>query len=507
VLVKTIIGTLVASIAAALVTYALTKKAPDVRYSLSDRIPVTFTNQDEVPSESVQQLEVRNVGNEEAHDIQVRINSHITLVKLIKHSERVAPAVYVDRIPFELVYPSLPPDASFAIVFKSAQPVPNSIVTVRHAGGMAKEALAPSNTAWTTIFVWAVVAFNIIMTILSFGDSIESRLRRRLDYKPISGIIVSRKPWYASVARWETALREALIGKVKEYSGYLTVDSLSKSNASVILDLTRPDRLSDAAWTEVAAAASTAYQDAFRRTIKSAGSKIEGIYSIAKPASLTQATWRELQQEARQYHATEITPPAWDRTKILDLLRNPPQALADSDEWSNLSGFLQKELLRLLTHDIIGSPDPIKKLSETELALLKKSDRSEIQQMAYQLQLARYGETIARWGTDEIVANGRPSWMKDADFKVFNDLSRLEQRAEKCIADAEAAKTAAVEEYEKEKGLRQRIEWQLAAIQDVLNDPNAADRVESYADQFAPGNLANLKGASVNRVVREWKAR
>jgi hypothetical protein len=99
---KSFVAFLIIALAAAYYTYYLNRSSPDIRYALSDRIPVSFLGPNEKLSENVQQLEVKNIGTTEAKKIQIKINGEVTSYKIEKASETDNPQVFNQGRSFEL---------------------------------------------------------------------------------------------------------------------------------------------------------------------------------------------------------------------------------------------------------------------------------------------------------------------------------------------------------------------------------------------------------------------
>jgi len=98
---------IVSAVLAVIVGYYLTRETADLRFVLSERIPVDFAG---VESQSnVQQLEIRNTGNAVAESIQIKIRGHITQYTVFKYS--MADSIREFKMPdhLELIYPTLPP--------------------------------------------------------------------------------------------------------------------------------------------------------------------------------------------------------------------------------------------------------------------------------------------------------------------------------------------------------------------------------------------------------------
>lgn len=488
---KTFLGSLFVALVAAAFAYQLSKKAPDVRYSLSERIPVTFATADEVPSESVQRLEIRNVGNEEARDVQVKLSARVTWFKLLKHSEKSAPIVFSNRVPFELVYPSLPPEASFVIIFRSTGSVQNAAVSVRHSAGLATEALTKTPSTWPGWIIWFIIVLNLATSAHSLLVSQRDRADSRLASKKLSEVFEAKKPIFVSRSTWKAAVKNAVMKRIDQTSD--TDEALERSAATLVLNLTKPGQVDQILWGEMVASAAKTYERSLKQLPKLSWLPLESLYSLKKPSSLSETVWLEFQKEIRKRHVAEVTPHAWDHDNIRKLLRSAPIQLQGTQEGSKLHDYLQGEHARLLSERMIGTTDPLSRLDEADLSLLDQKRRAKVVTLAYDIQLTQYSKSLLWARADAVLGLAKPEWLEDADFAVIKRVAQMEKDASTARNEATQMQTAALRERAEISALKERLEWQLQTIHNVLTDPSAADRVEEYHDRFAPGNLANLK--------------
>lgn len=103
------------SIAVPLLIYFLGFEKSDIVYTVSDNIPMS-TNTEK--TSNIQQIEIKNVGNHLAKEIQIKIEGKINNSRVIKDSELDKLEIY--NAPFELIYSELPPDGSFKLIVESS---------------------------------------------------------------------------------------------------------------------------------------------------------------------------------------------------------------------------------------------------------------------------------------------------------------------------------------------------------------------------------------------------
>lgn len=146
--------------------FILNRQTVDVRYTLSENIPINVSNQSS--SENVQQLVIKNLGNTKAENIVIDIQGKVTNYNVIKYSENDKEQNYSKSDGgIQLIYPELPPQGSFNVVIKSeGKGINIGDVTIKHSKGKAVEAL--SNDREKTSPLWIVFIFGVYAICLLF---------------------------------------------------------------------------------------------------------------------------------------------------------------------------------------------------------------------------------------------------------------------------------------------------------------------------------------------------
>ena len=138
---KNLITTVVALSIVALFTYYLSIERANIKYSLSEIIPVSFLN--EKSPANIQQLEVKNFGNKEAKKIQIKARGKIVDYKLFPYSKADAFEDFMSENSIEIVYPELPPGGSFKLIIKSlVEGINEEDINISHSSGKGDSALA-----------------------------------------------------------------------------------------------------------------------------------------------------------------------------------------------------------------------------------------------------------------------------------------------------------------------------------------------------------------------------
>ena len=164
----TIISAIIA-IGAVFLTYYLNNEKVDIRYTLSENIPVTIAGQKF--AESIQQLDVKNIGNSEAQRITVKINGQITKYELIKNSQADFVQSFKEKDYLELIYSNLPPEGNFKLVFNSPGiGIKTDDIVIKHNKGKGIEALTRTPFAIYSLFLllfYIIIVITGIRTVLT----------------------------------------------------------------------------------------------------------------------------------------------------------------------------------------------------------------------------------------------------------------------------------------------------------------------------------------------------
>jgi hypothetical protein len=243
-LVSPIVAGLVATFVGGFLLYYFTRSSPDVRYTLSDSIPVSFLNSTGNP-EIIQQLKVQNSGSESAKNIQVKINGEITSNKLDKYSNADEVKIYNQDKNFELLYPELPPQAGFTLTLKSqGSEINKSNLIVSYNLGLAQEAFVKNNSSsYISIFTFPIW----LIAIVFYFQAMQSYYKQSsLKHKNSNEIIEMKKPWYIRNSKWQKIVDETLNYRIGR--DYMTDKKLNTSDCYNILCRDKPNLLDENIW-------------------------------------------------------------------------------------------------------------------------------------------------------------------------------------------------------------------------------------------------------------------
>ena len=189
----------------------------DIRYTLSEKIPLSFGSGQQ---ETVQQLEVKNLSNKEVTRVQVKLPPRVTQHEIVKNSQADTADVFTSPDSFELLYAALPPQGSFRLVFKTTGVgVSKHEVQVRHSRGSAQEALADSSLQLISTWMNAgFFLFYVCVILIQFRNFSIDDWRRNAEYES-EKVLRASKPIYIPRDRWKE-IRDKAIARFGEVDRY-----------------------------------------------------------------------------------------------------------------------------------------------------------------------------------------------------------------------------------------------------------------------------------------------
>ncbi len=221
---KNSLWALLISVAAGFLVYYVTIATPNIKYSLLGPIPVSMSN----VSNNVQQLDIKNFGNQAANDITVKIKGNNITYELLKYSLGDTEKVFNTENQLEIIYPQLPPEANISIIIKSQDPVLLKDIAVSHQNGKGKEILSSSNNFLLDYLI--ILVGYLIFSILGWRGARLSYFERLANRSP-NEILEKDNPFYVSEEKWqsirEIAIRTKLIVDSK-FRNYIELEKDEK---------------------------------------------------------------------------------------------------------------------------------------------------------------------------------------------------------------------------------------------------------------------------------------
>ncbi|MBI4849633.1 MAG: hypothetical protein HY808_13870 [Nitrospirae bacterium] len=493
---KTFVSTLLASIVVLIFGYYFNLEKADIRYTLSERIPISFLDGNN--KGSVQQLEIKNVGNAEARNVLIVIKGEITNYQLEKYSQADEVKEFKKDNSLEIAYLSLPPQGSLKLILKSVgMSIQKWDISIKHSKGIGTEALAQQGMSTSTILTGSVLIFYILLfTFFGIRWRIDDFVRDS-NYNP-DKILKRTKPYFISDKKWNHIRKESIKQKIDKET-YRMVGSVDESISYILLSNDKPEYLDDEEWNVVLKKAS------------------EKLYDLL------------LGQIIADYSHYTIS-------KVINIPfpKNLPERLQ-----SEIKEKLNKLYFKKLSEDLEYTSAPVKFIEDQRLNVLTDNDINKLKKQAYDLEFKKLPNVFDPREAKIFLDNGRPKWITDDDYELmesrasmsieldslkqkyiylFTTLKNiinqrsLESKKPDVISEEEWNKLVEIEkdirilseenrkkdiELSAEKNnvqsLKEKIERQLNIIHEFLNDPSVINRIEEYNNVFAPGNFENLQ--------------
>jgi len=280
------------------VIWRINQNKPDVRFTLSDPIQLGQVDGGKI----WQQIEVRNQGNVETKDIQIKINVQISTYEISKNSEADKPEVFLSADSFELLYPTLPPGGSFTLTLGATKSkVELANISVLHNKGRGVEAFSRKSFFAEFIGFAVLILAALFFFITGFRSILVDNLEHNSDYYPIESILKKEKPFYVNEKKW-LQLREAAIGNIFPSTDKYTDDTSTIKSYRLLCD-ERQSYLSDDEWIKLCKAAEESVIENLLRRIQFAreSDKLLPVVQLKRPKNMSEITWMDFQKEANKH--------------------------------------------------------------------------------------------------------------------------------------------------------------------------------------------------------------
>jgi len=429
---------------------------PDVRYSLSEKLPVSFSSK---VNENIQLLEVKNVGKSEATGIVVKSTVPITY-ELQKNTNLDKVEVSREGEPFELKYPALPPGAAFKIILKtSGSWLTDSDLLISHSKGKASNAFH-SNNGWVylAIYIGILSLFFLMLTLSSINFAVQ-RWESKITYNQDAIIKRVKKPFYIGNDKWNTIRRDAWEHKLIDDVTHSNDPQLSASFR--LLNTERPSYFDKDDWDKLISKANDIFFHIITLSANNYFSiRMQNILSIDRPnhlndvkwndikdvltARLTDFLWRseykpvqyftDLYLEIDSYKISDHYKLVYKRV-VADLLYN--KYLSELDISKSPYKYIQsvpfdiiddKSKLKLtdkayrlqyerVTDMLNFFSDQLKILNDPDFLILKDKDKLKIKNIIYENELLKYFPIASYEAAKELVESPASEWIEDSDYR------------------------------------------------------------------------------------------
>lgn len=449
---------------------------------------------------------MKNLGNAEAKKIQIKINGDISSSRVEKFSEADAVQTFNQNRIFEIVYPELPAQGGFRLVFKSTgDGVKVSDLVVSHSAGTAQEAFSSKDTS---IGVYSIILMGVYLLLIAFfikqiaTSSHESTLR----YESVARILQTRRPWHISEGKWRSMIEAGLDYQIAKDHFYGR--RVRESESYRLLESDKPSSLDGAAWEKILSKANDSMHKGFSAAIDtlSAGQLLEVIRE-ERPRRFPEDKWRDLQEKATDRYFAARSRNAFNAKDFLrELSDRKPDGVLDK-HWSDYVDSLRRKYRYEISLDLEVQANPIEYLSEQDLTVLSVGDREYLKNVSYRLQMRKLPDLSRPENAKRFLDSPRPEWLSDGDQKMLSldaeealslererkRLDSLDRSLKEKVAENTAESSRLANEKEGTALLKEKVEKQLSTIHSLLCDSSTLDRLEDYDNSFATGNFENLK--------------
>jgi hypothetical protein len=265
----------------------------------------------------------------------------------------------------EVVYPQLPPQAGFKIVFKSpGNGIEYRDVTISHDAGVAQEALAKTEPGLLgTLLPWVyfvLVAGYIILNINSFRKTSAETWRMQAEDQSPLQTLGADKPWYIPEKSWGTIRRTAVSRKIR--SDYIMGSSIQKSAAYQLLSVEKPDKVDSKEWAGVVSLAVDSLNKTYLSAVKSAyiESDLIELLQVKRPNNFASEKWDDLEKRANEQFIDFRTRKLYSAESLRQaLLDHKPDAVSEV-AWDKHISHVQEQYSELLLIDLKTDSLPFK---------------------------------------------------------------------------------------------------------------------------------------------------
>ncbi|EKE02045.1 MAG: hypothetical protein ACD_20C00433G0007 [uncultured bacterium] len=400
---------------------------PDVRYNLSQRLPTSF-NENNI-AESLQLLEIKNIGKAEANAIIVKSSKKILKYEIQKYLKSDKPEVS-DSNAFELKYASLPPEGSFKVILKSdGNGLVNTDLTIVHSKGLGSDVFS-NNKGWIYVIIfWSGFAFGLLFFIMSVKDYSTQQWESKSSYR-IEEVLKSKKPFYINSVKWDeiknTAYEQNLENKIPSYNQMLNISAAYK-----FLNAPKPNDIDSETFLKLSDKASQLMVDIYNKAIRRSYTidELMLIIDIPCPVNMAQNVWSEICGSIRDryFELLFIKVKRINNNSFADILNNPIPAIIDNNKYKEV---IIDAYIDNIYRNLYRSQDTLKYLNDLNLDIIDGDTRDSLQKRAYYLKLA----DIYKWCFNsseplKYVNDNNYDYLADDDIKLLIKIAHQKEIA------------------------------------------------------------------------------
>ena len=485
---KNFLWSTLAIIIGGVVVYYLNKDKVDVRYSLSENIPLSFYADTNL-SENVQQLEIKNTGDILVKKIVIKINKPIIDFSLKKYAQ--TDSVYISKkTQFEINYSELPPKGSIKLIVKTKDNIiKDEDVEIYDDKGIVYEAFKDSSTiGYLSV---GLICFYLTIIIYNIYKFLVDEIQYRSDYNPLEKILMRNKPFYISNTKWDEFRKNAIKRMFRNDHNF----TLQGSIAYKLLIEEKNKNITESEWITIVSEAQNEFKSLLKREYLTYYN-FHKVLDLKKPKNYDDDGWNKI---------IDIIGGAFSVHKLQDfryeklseiqnfLVSDKPLNISKKD-WERLLNLSEDILIYRIIDDLIRSENAPLFLKTENIQLPTKEKNESICKIAE--KIAELYEFKAVYMQLEYIIKGfeiegnRP---EEINQQTWDELKKFSDKIKELKQDANDKFNKAIQIEKELKPVKEKVINQLSIIDNVLCDPEFINKIESYQNDFSSGNFKNLQ--------------
>jgi hypothetical protein len=528
----------IGGIAVALFVWWLNSEKYDLRYTLSENIPLRFGG---APEEAIQQIEVKNLSKGPVEKIQVKFPPILTTFEVSKFSQADNVAHFKNEDSEEFDYPILPPQGSFSIIFKTpGTGVTRYEVHVSHSKGKATYALETGQSTLAMAFLGYVCGFLFwaAVSLLSIRSTFIDSLNFKAEYGS-EWVLKKGIPFFISHEKW-AEIRDKAVRNLPKYQYEISIKDIEDSESYKWLDREKPEYLSDEEWDKVRRVSVERLRAVIDNRVRGlwvSENEVLKYIRVKMPTQYGSDKWEELLAELQKIFLSKRASPRFDEDLVAKLQEAKPDCIGQT-QWTENQTILAERMAAKLYDRALQQDSPLTYIKGQNLNVLPRDVAKKILEDTYRVELKQIPNLIIEDNAKAFLGNGKPAWMVDEDYlrfkqtaeralqvaktEVLNDLlkcilwnsplrkkdlelleTELQERLIKMDGEIRLAKEKNQSEIERISNESQQLARdkkailkQLNVLDNLFKDPSSVGRIEPYDNPFTTGNFELLKKVS-----------
>lgn len=479
-------------------------------YTLSENIPLTSNNDTQ---ETVQQLEVRNIGDAPAKGLKIQVNKHLSGYRVIPNSQEDKYKVYGDK-GFELAYPELSVDGSLKLVIQSTG-ITKADLSVKYEKGNVKNALS-KDTSYTSLVSFGILLIYISLMLLAFRNIWLDKLGSDATFKP-TDLLKRKKPFYAKQEKWIKIRKEAIQRLILKdrYSYSFSSSNMNDLFAYRLLD-NKIDFLDENEHREYKSEAINALEEKINDKINRYFSqqdlnKLLELMETQKPENFPNGEWDSYKKKiSKKYILLKKEKNFYRLEDIVIELQTDKPDLIFTEDWDGYIKMMRAKYFYMFVEKMTMSTEVVDFYNSCQFYLLEDTSRDRIKRVATDLEVQRLTDFSDANILKEVIELESHPLIKEYTLKRiqqkaihYRDAQKLNDENQQKNELLKQTETEYVQKQQELDSIMKVVKRQLEIINELLCDPKSIDRIEEYDNPFAKGNFENLQKVADMLSVQE----